>query len=94
MQETYTETVYRFVVEYHEELPESHKAEYRINGINPDDLWSLQWSFMELEDAQKQADKEILRHATFCVENGYNVRKTWRVRDLGATQYIQRSVMF
>lgn len=82
MMETYKETVYRYIIERHDELPESHKAEYRIRGINPDDLWSLVWSFQTEEDALKCLEEEQERAAHF---------ETYRMRDLGQTQHIERS---
>jgi len=51
---TYKETVYRYRVVKHEELPEEHKAEYRLNGIDPDDNWTLVWSFKDKQDAIAQ----------------------------------------
>jgi hypothetical protein len=45
LSETYKERVNRWRIMRHEELPEAHKAEYRLSGINPHDLWSLIWSF-------------------------------------------------
>lgn len=92
--ETYTETVYRFVVEYLEDLPPEHRAQMRLYGIDPDDNWQLKWSFHEEADAVKQMEKDTEWLETFCKENGYKVTKKYRVRDLGATQYIERSVMF
>lgn len=51
MSETYKERVGRWRILYHDELPEGHKAEYRLAGIDPDDLWSLEWSFNSEADA-------------------------------------------
>lgn len=48
---TYKETVFRYRVLRHEDLPEFHKAAYRAKGIDPDDNWSLIWSFMTKEAA-------------------------------------------
>ena len=45
MSEVYKERVGRYRIMRHDELPEAHKAEYRLSGINPDNLWSLIWSF-------------------------------------------------
>lgn len=92
--ETYTETVYRFIVEYHEELPAEHQAQMRLNGIDPDNYWNLKWSFQEEKDAQNQLEKEIEQYAEICAKFGFDGKKTFRVRDLGETQYITRSVMF
>ncbi len=59
---TYTETVNRYRIVRHEELPEEHKQCYRDAGINPDDNWQLIWSF---EDEEFAAEKlqEIQKHA-------------------------------
>jgi hypothetical protein len=51
--ETYQEKINRWRILRHEELPAEHKAAYRLNGINPDDNWSLIWSFTTEEAAQK-----------------------------------------
>lgn len=52
--QTYKETVYRFRIYRHDELPEAHKAEYRACGVDPDELWSLIWSFKNREDAERR----------------------------------------
>ena len=89
--ETYVEKINRFVVEYHEDLPAQHKAEMRLNGINPDEHWVLKWSFENEENAIEQMKEDEEWYATFCLKNGYPIRKEFRVRDLGETQYIKRS---
>lgn len=48
---TYFENVYRYRILRHEDLPERHKAAYRLNGINPENLWNLIWSFKDEADA-------------------------------------------
>jgi hypothetical protein len=50
---TYIEHINRYRILRHEELPEAHKAEYRLSGIEPDDLWSLIWSFNDEAEAIK-----------------------------------------
>jgi len=82
---TYTETVYRYVIERHEELPDRHKAEYRLNGIDPDNLWSLIWSFKDEDDAKAQLAQDNERAPKHW---------TYRMRDLGETQYIERQAWF
>jgi len=89
--ETYVEKINRYVVEYHEELPAEHKAEMRLNGIDPDEYWSLKWSFENEEDAIEQKETDEQWYKNFCEEHGYTMRKTFRVRDLGETKYIERS---
>lgn len=51
----------RFCVIQHRELPSEHKAEYRINGIDPDTLWSMVWSFDDEETAIEKAEEEMER---------------------------------
>lgn len=92
--DTYRETVLRYVVEYLEDLPDAHKAELRLYGIDPDDNWQLQWSFNTYYDALRQKLREARRHADFCSEHGYKVRKTWRVRDLGEAKQVERLAIF
>ena len=89
---TYREPIGRFVVEYHEDLPEEHKAAMRIEGIDPDDNWLLQWSFEDLGNAEETAMEERDRHAAFCADHGYTIRRKWRVRDRGADapRFIER----
>jgi len=83
--ETYTEKVNRYVIERHQELPEDAKAVYRIEGINPDEIWSLIWSFETKEAAEEMLAEEQARAAKYKTI-------TYRMRDLGQTQYIERSV--
>ena len=52
--DTYKERINRFRIVRHDELPAAHKAEYRLNGIDPDTLWTLVWSFNEEADALDQ----------------------------------------
>lgn len=91
--ETYTETVLRYVVEYLEKLPPEHQAAMRINGIDPDNNWCLKWSFNTEEDANNQLRIEEEWYQKFCEEHGFTPSKKFRVRDLGETQYIERTVM-
>ena len=50
--QTYQERVGRYRIIRHEVLPAEHQASYRLRGIDPDDLWSLIWSFDTLEAAE------------------------------------------
>ena len=86
----YMEQVNRYVVESHEELPESHKASYRLRGIDPDTLWNLIWSFPILSDALEQALADQVRHQEFCEKHGYKPWQTYRVRDLGEPVEVKR----
>lgn len=51
---TYNETVYRFRIMRHDELPEAHKTALRERGIDPDDRWSLIYSFKHAADAAEE----------------------------------------
>lgn len=93
-EEFYIERVNRFVVEYLEDLPAEHKAQMRLNGIDPDNHWQLKWSFEEEADAVAQMKKDEEWYTNFCLERGYLIRKEFRVRDLGAPIEIKRTVMF
>src|SRR5262245_18592098 len=83
MTATYKERVNRWRILRHEELPERHKAEYRLNGIDPDDCWSLIWSFETEEDAV-----EMLAHLNE-TKRDY---QTYKLVDGGAATEIERSV--
>lgn len=85
MSNTYIERVNRYVIERHEELPEEHKAAYRLEGINPDDLWSLIWSFETKEAAEKMLAEEEADAPKFW---------TYRMRDLGGPIEIERQMWF
>ena len=77
------ETVNRWVVEKHIELDAASKAEYRINGIDPDNHWTLQCSFQTKDAAVTQCDELSEIHATVCgIFDNYQTQ-TYRVRDLG-----------
>lgn len=54
-----TETIYRFRVEYHDDLPEGHKAAYIARGIDPDNIWNLSASFDTLQDACDYMAEEV-----------------------------------
>lgn len=85
MTDTYIEKVLRYrVVRRPIITDESIRAEYRINDRDPDEMWSLIWSFNDLESAEDQAadDREIFNAARWEV----------KVIDGGKTDYIERKV--
>lgn len=83
MSQTYKERVNRWRILRHEELPEAHKAAYRLEGINPDDLWSLIWSF-ETEEAAVEMLAELTgRKSKFW---------TYKLVDGGKAEEIERSI--
>jgi len=85
MPETYQERVGRYRIIRHEELPAAHKAEYRLRGIDPDNNWSLIWSFDEPASAEKCLEDCNLTKASF---------QTYKLVDAGQTEYIERTMWF
>lgn len=85
MSDTYTETVLRYRVARREVITDPRRrAEYAINGMDPDNTWSLIWSFNDLKSAEDQAEdeREIFKAPAWEV----------KVIDAGKTEYIQRSI--
>jgi len=78
---TYRETVYRYRVMKHEELPEEHKALHREHGVDPDHVWSLVWSLETKEDAIEMLT-ELRSKAPWW--------QTFRIIDGGAETTIER----
>jgi len=68
---------------YHEELPEAHKAEYRLAGIDPDGIWSLEWSFDDEASAVEMLDKIERRNA--------RKYRTYKLVDGGEAVEVERS---
>lgn len=80
----YQETVLRFRVLKNEELPAAHQAAYRADGIDPDNIWSLVWSFETREAAEAQVQLEQAKVRPW--------RVTWKIEDAGEATTITRSV--
>lgn len=83
--ETYIETVLRYRVVRRQVITDpAIRAEYRINGRDPDDTWSLIWSFNDQASADDQAEDE----------RKYYKEPSWIVKvvDAGQTEYIKRSI--
>lgn len=81
--QTHNETVYRFRIMRHDDLPESHKKAYRERGINPDDVWSLIYSFKNEDDAREELER--------CNEDAANW-ETYKIVDNGKDEIIERPV--
>ena len=81
--QTYTETVNRYRILRHDDLPAAHKAAYRAEGIDPDDLWSLVWSFTDLDAAQACLAQSQADAASF---------QTFKLVDAGAATTIERPI--
>jgi len=85
MNNTYQERVGRYRIIRHDELPESHKAEYRLKGIDPDDNWQLIWSFSDLAAAENCLND--------CKEDA-PVWSTYKLVDAGKEEFITRQAWF
>lgn len=81
MTATYKERVLRYRIMRHDELPEAHKAAYRERGIDPDDNWSLIWSFGNKADAEARLAHEQADAARW---------ETWKLVDAGKETVIER----
>ena len=81
--ETYKERVNRWRIMRHDDLPEAHKAEYRLSGIDPDEIWSLIWSFEDEDTAVEMLDKLRRRKTSW---------QTFKLVDGGSPTEIERSV--
>lgn len=84
---TYQERINRFRILRHEDLPESHKAEYRLSGIDPDDLWSLIWSFDNLAAAEAKL-------AQYNDDPDKPAFYTYKLVDAGAAEVVTRESWF
>jgi hypothetical protein len=82
---TYKETILRYRIVRHDELPESHKAEYRAAGIDPDDNWSLVWSFADLKSAESCLAREQEEAPKW---------RTYKLVDGGAAETVEREAWF
>ena len=82
---TITETILRFQIQRHDELPEEHKEALRSRDIDPDTRWSLIYSFDKAHDALEMID--TLR------EDAANW-ETFRIVDAGKTQHVERENWF
>lgn len=85
MTNTYQERVGRYRILRHEVLPPAHQAEYRIRGINPDELWSLIWSFNDLDAAEEMLKEEQEHAFSF---------QTYKLVDAGKDEIIERQLWF
>ena len=85
MTEYYEERILRFRVMRREVITDDRRrAEYVINGYDPDDTWSLIWSFNTLEDAEATAedDRKIWKEPAYIVA----------VKDAGEETVIRRQI--
>ena len=85
MFDTYQEKINRYRIVYHEELPDRHKAEMRLNGIDPDTRRCLKWSFEELADAEEQLKIE---------QENAPEWQTYYLIDAGEAEVVERPAWF
>jgi len=78
---TITETILRFQIQRHDELPETRKEALRARDIDPDTRWSLIYSFND-EAAAESTLKELNEDKADW--------ETYRVVDAGKTQHVER----
>ena len=80
--ETYKERIGRYRIVYHEEHPDAVKAEYRLNGIDPDTHLSLYWSSNDVYDAECMLAECQKRAPAY---------KTYSLVDAGKEEIIERA---
>lgn len=79
------ETIYRYRIIRHDELPEERKQALRDRGIDPDDRWSLIYSFKHEADANEELERCIAEASPW---------ETYKLKDAGETTQIERSDLF
>jgi len=78
---TYTETILRYRIVRHDELPEAHKQAMREQGIDPDTRWGLIYSFADREAAERCLEREQANARDW---------ETWKLVDAGRETTIER----
>ena len=81
----HTETILRFQIQRHDELPQTHKDALLARGIDPDTRWSLIYSFNNGKDAG-----EALQELNDEAESW----ETYRLVDAGEAQEVEASDRF
>lgn len=82
---TVKETILRYQIQRHDELPEEHKAALREKGIDPDTRWSLIYSCNSRHDAEYILSNENENKADW---------ETFRIVDAGEAQVVERENWF
>lgn len=90
--QTYTETVLRYRVLKHEDLPEGHKEAMRARGVDPDTRWSLFASADTLEAAEAIRADHQADHDRFAARHNCAPFETYKVVDAGEAASIERPV--
>lgn len=68
------------------------RAEYIINGLDPDDSWSLIWSFDDEDAAQECLQKEIDQEVEICKKFNMDSMYEYRLVDAGQATEIKRPI--
>jgi len=79
------ETILQYRILRHDELPQGHKDEMIAAGINPDDRWSLIYSFNNETDAITALIQEEEDAASW---------ETFKLVDNGEATTMERSTLF
>ena len=82
-QHTYRETIHRFRIIKHDELPEEHKEAMRAEGIDPDTHWTIYASFAYEADAIHALAQIKARAAKW---------ETYKIKDHGEAVEIDRPI--
>lgn len=84
---TYEERIERYRIARREaNMSEERRADYRLNGIDPDDTWALIWSFRDRDAAEQQLQQERKQLA----DRGYAHLYEYRLIDAGKAETITR----
>lgn len=81
----HTETILRYQIQRHDELPETHKEALRARDIDPDTRWSLIYSMNNEAEAYQLLGE---------LEDESADWETYRVVDAGETQHIECETWF
>ena len=85
-------SVNRFTIERHDELPESYKQAHRDSGVDPDTIWTLVWSFTSAAAAIECLNESVQdagAHQTFrLVDQGISPAVTQAAIYAAANAYI------
>jgi hypothetical protein len=88
--ETYVERINRFrIVRRVRVLSRAEAAQYRLNGMDPEDSWELVWSFEHVDSAENQMKKYSERGETD--EGSYYI---YKMVDAGKAEEITRQAWF
>jgi hypothetical protein len=97
MAETYIERINQFRIVYRDVRDVNdpqRRAILTLNGIDPDDNWTLQWSFTKKETAERRLQEQIDEHKEFCEKYGCEPFKEYKLIDAGSATEVERTAWF